>query len=162
MMSLDHLVVTAASSDIYRDVDIDQLAQSNSQCHYLSTNRQLFHLIPWQQASSRTLGHIAALIRTWGSNPETYSASQNNRNNTNRKNKTKATNISNNLHLLSGINRVRIAKRARTTPLKPDIKVPTDKTVTQRTRRTLCHHFPNSNTEIKSPSSPKMVQPRMV
>jgi hypothetical protein len=122
MMSLDHLVVTAASCDIYRDVDIDQLAQSNSQCHYLSTNRPLFDIIPWQQASSRTLGHIAALIRTRVV-IRTYSVSQSNRNNTNRNNKTKASNI-NNLHLLYCINRVRIAKRARTTPLKPDIKVP--------------------------------------
>lgn len=66
MMSLDHLVVTATSSNIYRDVDIDQLAQSNSQCHYLSINRQLFHFIPWKPASSRILGHIAALICTCG------------------------------------------------------------------------------------------------
>jgi hypothetical protein len=65
MMSLDHLVVTAASSDIYRDVDINQLAQSNSECHYLSINRQWFQFIPRKPASSSILGHIAALICTW-------------------------------------------------------------------------------------------------
>lgn len=64
--------------------------------------------------------------------------------------------------ILHTVNRVRIAKRARTTPLKPDIKVSTTKQPTQRIQ-TLNPHLPapNQGHRINLTAS-KMVQPRMV